>query len=217
MKNTTIIWDLDNTTWNHDKNIVTGVAQHFNIKCHDGFMEQFLDALHASNIAFRTRMASEDLIHTIMEEKIPELFFNKISGKEFFRTYLYMDVPTLVPNAKEVISQLYERGKRQCVLTDWMKDIQLKHLRDNDLLKYFEQIITFEDTGFAKGNPKIDEKVVFSKDSIIIGDSLHNDIAFANRNGIDSIWFNPNMEKNNTSWRPTYEIRDLLDVLEIVK
>jgi FMN phosphatase YigB (HAD superfamily) len=52
------------------------------------------------------------------------------------------------------------------------------------------------------------------KDYIIIGDSLTSDIQGALNLGIDSIWFNPKLEKLNS--KSTYTVANLEEIIKIL-
>lgn len=53
--------------------------------------------------------------------------------------------------------------------------------------------------------------------SIIVGDSLTSDIEGGNRAGIASCWYNPGGAENATGAKPDCEIRDLREILEILR
>ena len=53
--------------------------------------------------------------------------------------------------------------------------------------------------------------------SIIVGDSLTSDIEGGNRAGIASCWYNPGGAQDATGAKPDYEIRDLREILEILR
>ena len=87
------------------------------------------------------------------------------------------------------------------------------------IFDYMEKIYSCEGH-YLKKNPLSIARVIKPKnreDSILIGDSLSSDIAFANNAGVDSIWFNPSRTKNLTSLKPTFEITSLLEVLDIIQ
>jgi putative hydrolase of the HAD superfamily len=50
-----------------------------------------------------------------------------------------------------------------------------------------------------------------------VGDSLESDVAGANGVGAISIWLNRDAEYNDTDIRPDYEIRSLMELVDIVK
>ena len=57
----------------------------------------------------------------------------------------------------------------------------------------------------------------YEKEYVIIGDSLKNDIAFANHAGIRSIWFNPKCKKNKSQYKPTMQVTSLYEVCQRIK
>jgi putative hydrolase of the HAD superfamily len=53
-------------------------------------------------------------------------------------------------------------------------------------------------------------------DVIIIGDNLHSDILCGFNAGIDTVWYNPKNKENTLDKNPTYTIRDLEGLLDIL-
>ena len=51
---------------------------------------------------------------------------------------------------------------------------------------------------------------------LIIGDSLSSDITGGINYGIDTCWFNPNSKDLENNHNPTYEIKQLIELLEFV-
>ena len=96
-----------------------------------------------------------------------------------------------------------------------MQHVKLKYAK---LSKYFDAIITSEQVGVMKPNPKIFEYAIKHTDaklneSIMIGDDLVVDILSAKRFGIDQIYFNPKKEKYQE--KVTFEISSLSQLKEI--
>ena len=68
-----------------------------------------------------------------------------------------------------------------------------------------------------KSNPKATKRIegiieVARDNAVIIGDSLGSDIAFGNRAGIMTIWYNDKNKENNTNIKPDYEISSLQEI-----
>ena len=102
-----------------------------------------------------------------------------------------------------------------------MKAVNNK-LKTIGIKEYVTDIFTAEEAGHMKPRheffqgffKKIND---FEKDDIIIiGDELDKDIAGGNNNGFDSCWLNMKSEKNNTKYKPTYEIKDLSELRNIL-
>lgn len=54
------------------------------------------------------------------------------------------------------------------------------------------------------------------KDMLIIGDELDKDVLGGIQNEIDSCWFNRNRLENNTRYKPSYEINNLMELKDIL-
>ena len=52
--------------------------------------------------------------------------------------------------------------------------------------------------------------------AVIIGDSLTSDIQGGVNAGIDTCWYNPKEDVNDTNLKPTYIIKNLHELCEIV-
>ena len=59
-------------------------------------------------------------------------------------------------------------------------------------------------------------QITNSSKVLIVGDSLTFDIRGGRNYGIDTCWYNPNPKENNLEIEPTYEIRELTDLLKII-
>lgn len=126
----------------------------------------------------------------------------------------------LLPHAKELLMKLSSR--RVFAVTNGSKYKQLPQLNKAGLTPYFEGLLMAEDIGYRKPDPKFFQTImqkigIDSKDKILmIGDSLTADIKGARQFGIDSVWYNPQKLSNTTNIKPSYEIEDLISVLEII-
>ena len=85
----------------------------------------------------------------------------------------------------------------------------------------FDFVIFAQDYGFTKPDPRIFyvliEKARCDNSEIIhIGDSLQSDILGATNVGIRSIWINRNNEKNSQNISFDYEIKSVLELLNIL-
>ena len=51
----------------------------------------------------------------------------------------------------------------------------------------------------------------------MVGDSLTSDMKGGEDYGIDTCWYNPSLKENTASVKPTYEVENLLQILEIAE
>lgn len=109
------------------------------------------------------------------------------------------------------------------MITNGISDVQHARIKGSPLSEVFEAVIVSEETGYQKPETGIfdyafaklnlsDERKV-----LIVGDSLTSDIRGGNNYGIDTCWFNPLGKPGDPEIVPTYEIRSLDELVEIVK
>jgi len=127
-----------------------------------------------------------------------------------------------VPNAAELLADLKSSGINLFVGTNGVKITQLERLKGSGLDKYFDDYFISEDIGFSKPSAEFFKPIFqrhpdLNKDnSLMIGDRLQSDILGANRAGLNSIWFNPQKQINNSEIHPTFVANDYRQVQEIV-
>ncbi|PFN99237.1 noncanonical pyrimidine nucleotidase, YjjG family [Bacillus sp. AFS076308] len=127
----------------------------------------------------------------------------------------------LISGALELMSVLQNQFDLY-IVTNGVSKTQDKRLRDSGLHPLFKEIFVSEDTGFQKPMKEFFEYVFariinFSPEhALIIGDSLTSDIKGGQLAGLDTCWFNPKANPNNTEIIPTYEIRNLNELHQIL-
>lgn len=127
----------------------------------------------------------------------------------------------LLTGAAELIKRL-NGDFRLVMLTNGLSAVQNIRIRNSSIADYFEDIVISEEVGVAKPNIKIFkhtlEKIKHhnKEDVVIIGDSLKSDIKGGNSFGIDTIWYNPKEEENNTDIVPKYEVKSFDELKELL-
>lgn len=145
-------------------------------------------------------------------------------AEKFSETYLdYLGQSAyLIPGTLEFLEQL--QGKfNMAIITNGITDVQLSRIKISGLDRYFPYIFTSEEIGVFKpasgffdavfegiGNPPKEK-------ALVIGDSLSSDIAGGVGYGLDTCWYNPRGEQDKNGYPITYEIRELSDLLAILK
>lgn len=129
--------------------------------------------------------------------------------------------PVFMQNA-EVVLQACKGKYRQIGVTNGTKIAQTGKLKASGLDAILDAVYISEDVGVEKPGVVFFEHV-FSKEKIydknqviIIGDSLTSDMQGGINYGIDTCWFNPKHKENAKGLKLTYDIDDLLKVLDIV-
>lgn len=129
----------------------------------------------------------------------------------------------LIEGSEKLINQLLKNGHRTAIITNGIKQTQQSRIGRSTLANSFEHIIISGDTGYSKPHTGIFDfafdKLNLSDKSkvLIVGDSLTSDIQGGINYGIDTCWFNPKQQTNESTIKPTYEIQYLLELLHILK
>lgn len=133
----------------------------------------------------------------------------------------------LEPHAVQVLSALKEKGGKIAIITNGFKEVQIRKLRNSDILHYMDAVIISEEVGIHKPNPVIFKKalqaicptgayetnrVALKRSTLMIGDDFTNDIEGAQIFGIDQFYYNPHHKPCEGG--PTYESDSLLDLLK---
>lgn len=100
----------------------------------------------------------------------------------------------LVAGARELLDALKNKT-RMGIITNNSTAEQIEKLRALDIAHFFEVIVISEDVGVTKPNPKIFEIALerlgaAAHETVMIGDSLANDIEGAINVGIAPLWLN---------------------------
>lgn len=227
MKYETIIFDIDDTLFDFGKAEEYALHKVFQEFGMPSGAEKYRESYEKCNKPLWGEL--EQGLITLEElkvERFRRLFLHeglKIDPAEFSRVFLeFLGQGTyLVPGAVELISNL--KDFQLAVITNGFGEVQKSRIAGSPLAHAFKQIIVSEDAGMQKPEKGIFEYAfsklgISSKDKVLmVGDSLTSDITGGVNFGIDTCWFNPH-EKNNTNGvKPTYEIRDLLELLKIVE
>jgi len=108
------------------------------------------------------------------------------------------------------------------MVTNGMKEVQRSRIELAGLQNLFDHFVISDEIGVAKPDPVFFDKVItiisFEDTSkmLMIGDTPQSDIIGANNYGIDSCWFNPKERAIVDDIVPTYNIKDIMELKEIV-
>lgn len=130
-------------------------------------------------------------------------------------SFLYEESLDLIKNLSNFL--------RLAIISNGLKEVQDRRLRKSPISEYFEAIIISEEVGLAKPDPAIFQLLFDQIDfrdksrALIVGDSLSSDIQGGLCFGIDTCWFHANEGANGMDIRPTYEIRHLEELYELLR
>lgn len=106
--------------------------------------------------------------------------------------------------------------------TNGVSITQYKRLKDSNLIEFFKEIFVSEVVGYQKPQKEFFDHIFNNltqserESTLMIGDSLTADILGGNQAGIDTCWYNLNNIENTTGIIPTYEIRNLSELYNIL-
>lgn len=111
---------------------------------------------------------------------------------------------------------------RQYVITNGVSSSQRNKLKLSGLSEVMDGIFISEEVGYHKPQKEFFDyclEQIQEKDTskiLIVGDSLTSDIRGGIQAGIPACWYRPEGEKNDTPWKPDYEISDLHEIYHIL-
>ena len=169
------------------------------------------------------KMEKERILVERFEEFFAKEGIRTDEVKEFNKEYQHDLGDTIVfnDNALEII----KAQKKNCkiiIVTNGTAIAQNKKLERSGLDKIADNIFISELVGFEKPNIHFFEKVIAEagiedvSQAVIIGDSLTSDIQGGCNSGIDTCWYNPKGEINDTNLIPTYTIKNLHELETII-
>lgn len=226
-----IFFDLDDTLWDTAANARDSfleVYAHFHLgrffRSFDHFYSLYsvnneqLWVDYAAGLISKEELNDRRFSHPLLQVGIddPQL-------AQAYSSYFFSIVPMkekLVPSAREVLDELENRKYRLFVLSNGFRELQDHKMRSADIHRYFEKVVLSDDIGVLKPNPQLFYFAMSATQSdlntsLMIGDNFNTDIAGARNAGIDQVFFNPGRRKE-TSFKPTYEVENLKDVLHLL-
>ena len=222
-----VLFDIDDTLMDFRKSETA--ALHNTFMEHDlptGFADYHDSYRKISQVLWHDLEQGKIAIHELGIERFKRLFLEHrldISAETFSELYLdFLGQEThLMPGADELLENLQECTL--AVITNGFGEVQKARIQNSPLYGRFEHVIISEETGYQKPQAGIfdyafDKLGLTSKKGVlIVGDSLTSDIQGGNNYGIDTCWYNPFAKENATGIQPTYEIRELLELGELVE
>lgn len=223
-----LLWDIDGTILNFEvaeRAAIRSLFDKFNLgTCSD----EMLVCYSQINKKYWQLMESGKIKKDkMLVERFIEFFSNKginaDIAAEFNKEYQIALCDTIVFNDDAI--DIIKHQKKICkiiIVTNGTKVVQEKKLESSGLNDIVDNVFISELVGFEKPNVKFFEKVISVvgikdlKESLIIGDSLTSDIQGGHNIGIDTCWYNPKNEENETLLKPTYIIKNLHELENII-
>lgn len=187
---------------------------------------------HALWAEFENNLVTQDVLRVARFERFFEDLLRRrmigeaVAPRNFETVATYFETALgkgtyLLDGAKELCQQL-SNHYAMSIITNGLKSVQYPRFENSEIVNLIEHLIVSEETGFQKPQVEIFEyaerltKFTDKSRILMVGDSLVSDIAGGIAYGIDTCWYNPNGKENDTDYQPTFEIRDLKELLDYV-
>lgn len=225
----TLLWDIDGTLLDFSKAEEYGIR-----KCFEKFglgecTDEMLARYSKINRKYWGMLERAEITkQQVLIERFVEFFesenidFNNVD--EFNDEYQISlgDKSFPCKNAIKTVTAL--KGKyKQYAVTNGTIIAQQRKLKQSGLINIFDDVFISDEIGYEKPNIEffnaVQEKIgKFNKNEVmIIGDSLSSDMQGGNNAGILCCWYNPHNAENKNDIKIDYEIKDIADILKILK
>ena len=222
-----VLLDADGTLFDYDKAEEFALTESFRNEGIPFLPESYIPAYREINTRLweefeKSLIAASDL----RVRRFQELFdaegitgdYGSISKNYVARL---SDAAFLYPEAEDLLKTLRPRYKLG-IMTNGLKEVQRTRFAATPVGLYLDCIVVSDEVGVQKPDPEIFEHAMAAaghsdkSTALIVGDSLTSDIQGGINFGIDTCWFNPDGKPNSAGIHPTYEIRRLPDLLDIL-
>ncbi|WP_046244218.1 YjjG family noncanonical pyrimidine nucleotidase [Hymenobacter terrenus] len=207
-----LFFDLDHTLWDFDKNATetlhTLYDQHnfarFGTFTAEEFIRVYSDInralwrLYQNNKITQQQLRDVRFVRALTKLGVSEADIPAGISSEF--THILPQKSAVFPFTHEVLGYL-KLNYRLHLITNGFNDIQGIKLASSNLTHYFEEIITSEQSGCLKPDPRMFAHALArtgatAAESLMIGDNLECDVLGAYNAGIDQVYFNPDKRRH---------------------
>ena len=223
-----LLWDIDGTIINFELAERAAIRSLFKrFKLGDCSDEMLMYYSQINKRYWQLMESGKIKKDKMLVERFIEFFSNKginaDIAAEFNKEYQIALCDTIVFNDDAI--DIIKHQKKTCkiiIVTNGTEVVQEKKLERSGLNDIADNVFISELVGFEKPNIKFFEKVILEvgikdlKEALVIGDSLTSDIQGGHNIGIDTCWYNPKNEENTTLLSPTYTIRNLHELENII-
>lgn len=227
----TIFFDLDDTLWAFSENArdtFKEVYANYNFDTYFNSFDHYYALYEKRNFELWDEYAKGQVTK---EELNKQRFFYPLQAvgvddpdlSRRFSEDFFAIVPTkdkLMPYAKEILEYLKPKYNLY-ILSNGFRELQGRKMQASGIDGYFKKIILSEDIGVMKPYPEIFHfalSVTQSelKESIMIGDNWKADITGAKGVGMDQVYYNALLRKEERFFRSTYAIKELNELKGIL-
>jgi YjjG family noncanonical pyrimidine nucleotidase len=224
-----ILFDLDDTLWDHDANACETLGElfsRFRLAEYDVSLNFLIETFRRVNRDLWDRydrgLIGQDVIRN---ERFARVFYecgidDNSRVPEFSVTYL-QELPqkkNLLPQAREVLEYLHTRYA-MTIVTNGFEEVQSKKIESAGINHFFRYVVTSQRAGSKKPSAEIFQFALqhsghSASEAVMIGDNLLTDMAGAMAAGVDTIYYNPKGTTHQA--RVVHEIKGLGELLTLL-
>lgn len=221
-----LIFDLDDTLLDFGKAEKLALTEFFTfLKVDD--VEKYYKTYISINRQMWKRLEKEEITREELTNtrfsKTFEVFNKVVDGKEYaikYRDFIGKQGMS-IKGADEFLEKI-SYDFEIYIATNGLFEIQKNRLKNSTISRYFKEVFISEIIGYLKPKREffeyIEKKIVgFKKEqALMIGDNIFADIYGAKQFGIDTVWFNKKDLKDKDKVKPTYEVKNYDELLNIL-
>lgn len=222
-----LYFDLDHTLWDFQTNQLITLKVLFNeyrlerfFNDFDAFFEQYMPININLWHDYKKRLIpKKDLkVGRFYKTFVQAGFDNPGAAEAFANDFVRENSKQtrVMPHSFELLDYLKEKKYHLYIITNGFREAQHAKLKASGLTPYFEKVFISEDIGASKPHRGFFEyalKTVNAKkaESLVIGDSLENDIGGARDFGLDQVYFNPDQKPHEEIvFKEIVSLKDLI-------
>lgn len=224
-----IFFDLDRTLWDFEQNKVDALRDlFFDYNLDNVFPDvmTFINTFTRNNDYLWDKYIKGELTKDVLRYKRFEVTLQDYStkneklaktlGEEYLKI---MPLKTaLINGTRDLLEYLSPKYKLH-IISNGFNEVQFPKLERCHIAKYFEWVVTSENAGYHKPDPRVfgyslSKANAKKEESIMIGDDLEIDIVGAKKFGMDQVYFNP--EKKPHKLKVTHEVQSLSEIIKIL-
>lgn len=221
-----VLLDIDNTLIDFNecaRHSIIEIFNNFNLPYCDKVFETFTN----ENIKIWKRLENGEITKSYLRANRWNIILEKLNivadGPEIEELFEkgIANSAYEVQGAKELLGYLYKKHQL-CVVSNGFRAVQENRLNISGFTKYFDKMFFSEDIGINKPQKEFFDYCFNSLDNpekedvILIGDSISADIIGGINYNIKTIWFNKKNENCPDNVKPTYIVRALAEIKDII-
>lgn len=227
MKYEVILFDADDTLFDFKKTedyAFNKLLENFNITKDSKMCRETYNKINSKLWEdFEKGLITSDALKVERFARFIEELNENHDANEFSNKYVEFlgEGSFIFEEAFELLEHLKE-NYRLAIITNGLAKVQNNRIRKSEIANYFEDFIISDEIKIAKPDARIFEHALKSLNHIdkskvlMVGDSLSSDIKGGQNFGIDTCWFNIKGIENSSDIKPTYEIKNILELKDII-